>query len=358
MFNLFRKHRLLFAITILLNIVLSVVSVAAALLLEKILNATITHDWLGFSRMMIITPVYLAVSGIIIVLASLSGKKLIVRIIRTIREDLHNGILTRDPETYQSVNTAEYISALTNDVKTIEENALIPYLSVIQYAFIFVVTVAVLIHYNPVIAGIMFLCLLIMYIAPAGLGKAISRRQDLLSKSFAMFTVGLKDQLSGYDVIRSFQLSKRTAKAFTKDNADLTVRKYEADKFTSFSEGISQTLAAGSQLLIMLISGYMVLQGKMTAGVLLALLQLSGSFVQPVGMIMQSIAQIQGTKPVLERILDLSRQQPSAFSGTLPAEFESKIGFEEVSFGYQTNQPVLENINLSIEKNKKYAIIL
>jgi len=354
---IFGKNKLLLIATILMSILFSFISVGAAIILENILDAVIAQDWPLFRTMLIVVPVYLVVTGIVMVLSGLLTKKLIAKTVQGLRTDAYGGILSRDPENFASVNTADYISALTNDVKTVEENALIPFLQSIQYILVFLVTVAALFYYSPVIAGLMFICLIVMYLAPASFGKAISKGQGRLSGNFAMFTAGLKDQLSGYDVIRSFQLTDHVSQTFRVNNDRLTGAKYMVDRLTSVSEGVAQMLAMGIQFLIMLVSGYMVLQGNMTAGVLLALIQLSGTFVQPVAVIMQSMSQIQGAKPVIDRVLSLGQKQPSAFNGTETPVYHENIELREVSFGYKPEQLVLNEVSLTFEKNKKYAII-
>ena len=354
---IFGKNKLLLIATILMSILFSFISVGAAIILENILDAVIAQDWPLFRTMLIVVPVYLVVTGIVMVLSGLLTKKLIAKTVQGLRADAYGGILSRDPENFASVNTADYISALTNDVKTVEENVLIPFLQSIQYILVFLVTVAALFYYSPVIAGLMFICLIVMYLAPASFGKAISKGQGRLSGNFAMFTAGLKDQLSGYDVIRSFQLTDHVSQTFRVNNDRLTGAKYMVDRLTSVSEGVAQMLAMGIQFLIMLVSGYMVLQGNMTAGVLLALIQLSGTFVQPVAVIMQSMSQIQGAKPVIDRVLSLGQKQPSAFNGTETPVYHENIEFRDVSFGYKPEQLVLNEISLTFEKNKKYAII-
>lgn len=90
---------------------------------------------------------------------------------------------------------------------------------------------------------------------------------------------------------------------------------------------------------------------------LLALIQLSGSFVQPVAVIMQNVSRIQGARPVLERLTGLGERQPSSFEGTETPAYEERIRLQDVSFGYTQEQPVLENVSLDFEKSKKYAII-
>ncbi|MDR2737182.1 MAG: ABC transporter ATP-binding protein/permease [Gracilibacteraceae bacterium] len=357
MIAILRKHKILFAAAILTSFLLSIVTVGAAFVLQYILDAIVNGDWDLFHRMVWIVPLYIAGLGIVAWLSSLCAKKLVVRCVWDMRRSLNNGVLSRDVESFHSINTADAISALTNDVKTVEETGLVPILMIFQYAFVFVLAAAALIYYSPIIAGVMFVGLVAMYLIPASLGKPISHRQELLSKSFAMFTISLKDQLSGYDVIRSFQLTDRARKDFAGQNDAVAGHKYAVDRLTALSEGLSQVLGGGAQLVVMLVAGYLALNGHMSAGVLLAVLQLSGTFVGPVAVIMQSAPSIMGARSVMERIQAISTEQPSVFQGKEEPVFNDAIRFEDVSFGYKSGPMVLDNLNAMLAKNKKYAII-
>jgi ABC-type multidrug transport system fused ATPase/permease subunit len=204
MFVVFKKHKPLLIITLLFSFIVSVVSVGAAFVLQFILDAVVHSDWALFRTMLWVVPLYIAALILVALLEGICSKKLIMRTVRDMRQKLYNGILSRDTENYQSVNSADYISALTNDVKTVEEHGIVPLLQTLQYALIFLMALVALFYYSPLIAGLMLLSLIAMYLIPAALGQPISRKQSLLSKSFAMFTVRCKDQFSGYDVIRSF----------------------------------------------------------------------------------------------------------------------------------------------------------
>lgn len=356
MLSLFKKHKALFTATLLTSVLFSVAVVGSAFILQYILDAVTTGNWMLFRTMLWVVPAYILIVGLLVFLSGICSKKLIMLTVRDVRRDVYNGILSRDTETFQSVNTADYISALTNDIQTLETNGLIPTLQVFQYACVFQLAAAALLYYSPLMAALMLVCLVAMYLIPACLGKPISRRQEQVSKSFAAFTVGLKDRLAGFDVIRSFQLSGRAKSDFAMQNDDVSKRKYAVDRFAAASESISQILGAGTQLLVMLASGYFVLSGNMTAGVMLGILELSGSFVQPVAVIMQNIPLIRGVQPVLERLQHLSTEQPSAFQGKEEPRFDRAIQFDTVSFGYKSEQMVLDSLDVTLQKNRKYAV--
>lgn len=357
MFSVFKGHRVLLALSILINAVFAALSVSIAFVLENILNAATRQDRALLQRMVVVSICYVVAVAVLSILDSLCQKKLVVRTLRDMRQGIYNGIMGRDAEHFHEVNTADYISALTNDIKTVEENALLAPLQTLGYVFVFLMSAAALFYYSPLIAGIMCLCLIFMYVLPASLGKPVSTRQGLLSQSLAMFTVRLKDQLSGYDVIRSFQLADRSREDFARQNQDISDKRYSVDKVVAASEGLSQVLGVGTQFLVMLFAAWLVIRGSVTVGVMLGIVQLSASFVQPVAIIMQGIPKIKGAKPVLERIQTLSQKTPSAFTGTKKPRFEESVSFHGVSFGYTPQRDIISGLDLVLEKNRKYALV-
>lgn len=357
MLKLFRNHKALFAVVMVMSTASAALTIAAAVILENILNAVTSGNWELFATMIGVVAAYIVVLLVVAVCGALVEKKLIVNTIRDLRTDVQSGIISRDTENYRKTNTADYLSALTNDMTIVEENAVVPFLNTIQYAIIFVMAAVTLFIYSPLIGGIMLVSLVLMYLLPASLGKPIGKRQEAYSTGLSLFTMKLKDQFSGYDVIRSYRLTDRVKKDFSSQNDELARKKFAVSKLLSFSEGIAAVVGAASQIGTMLVAGFLVLNEQMTAGALLAILQLAGAFVQPVAVIMQCVPQIQGAMPVLERLRDLSRPAPSAFTGTDEPKFEKDIRFENLTFAYSEDQPVISQLDLTLEKGGKYALV-
>jgi ABC-type multidrug transport system fused ATPase/permease subunit len=356
MFSLLKKHKVLLVLAIIFSVVLSAATIGAAFILENILNSVVNGDWELFRKMIWVVVIYIVALMILVSLSAFTEKKLIVNTIRDFRADVQNGIMNRDTVAYKKTNSADYISSLTNDIKIVEENALVPLLNSIQAGTLFILASIALFRYSPLIGGVLMGFLVLMYALPASLGKPIGKRQEAYSMSLAGFTIKLKDQFMGYEVIRSFQLKNQVNERFEDENRNLASRKFGVDKLLAISEGIAQVIAAGSQIGTMLIAGVLVFQGHMAAGALLAILQLSGAFVQPVSMVMQYIPMIQGAKPVVDRLKTLSEPMEPDFSGTSEAVYDNVIQFKDVSFGYSPENKVLNDLNVSIEHGKKYVI--
>jgi ABC-type bacteriocin/lantibiotic exporter with double-glycine peptidase domain len=72
---------------------------------------------------------------------------------------------------------------------------------------------------------------------------------------------------------------------------------------------------------------------------------------------MQCLPKIKGVKPILSRLDELSNYKDTSFVGTDLPSFNSSIKVNNLCFSYDESHSVLNNTELIIEKNKKYAIV-
>ena len=352
-----RKNKLLLTLTALLCIISSAASVYFAKLLQKVIDSALNLNMPAFQRILMISVVYLLLLGVLSCLYSLCSKRLIRNVTKTLRQNAFYGIFRRNVQDYTEVSTADYISALTNDIKLIEENYILPALLTMQYGVMFLVTLAMLFSISPLITICLFGCVIIMFLVPGLMGMPLQRRQELLSKQLSLFTLKLKDFFSGYEVIKSYQMDSHIEMEFENENAAVAGAKYQADQLFALNEGVSGVLAGITQFCALFIGAYLIIKGEITAGTLVALIQLSGTFITPVMMIMQNIPKIQSIRPVMKHMDELADYTDIMFTGTSLPSFSDCITARNLSFSYDNNQTVLSNINLTLYKNKKYAII-
>ena len=94
--------------------------------------------------------------GVFMYLQSLFSKKFVCKIMKDIRSKTFIGIERHTIEEYSKNHTADYLSAITNDVKMIEDNYLLPLLQVIQYTIIFIASLAVMIYFDIIVTILSF----------------------------------------------------------------------------------------------------------------------------------------------------------------------------------------------------------
>ena len=352
-----KKNKLLLVITLLFGVISSAATVFVAKLLQKIIDAALGGDMSAFMRILAISIIYILLLSILSYLYSLFSKKLIRNLTKMLREKAFYGIFRRNIHDFTNVNTADYLSAFTNDIKMIEENYMVPLLLTLEYLVVFIVTLIMLFDISPLITLCLISCMIIMFLLPSLIGRPLQTRQEILSKQLSTFTSKLKDFFSGYEVIKTYQLDNHIKNEFVDQNNQTANAKYRADKLFALNEGISAILANLSQFSVLFIGAYLIIKNEITAGTLVALIQLSGTFVSPVMIILQNIPKIKSIRPVIQRMNELGKYTDTSFTGTQKPSFTDSIMVRNLSFSYKEDQPALTNTNLTLYKNKKYAIV-
>lgn len=92
-------------------------------------------------------------------------------------------------------------------------------------------------------------------------------------------------------------------------------------------------------------------------GMLIAIVQLSATFVQPVIMIMSNVPKLNSVKPIIKRIDDFSNYEDTDFVGKDKPYFNNNLEISNLYFNYGAGRPAVDNISLKIDRNKKYAVV-
>ena len=352
-----KRSKFLLVLTLLLSSLSSISIVYLSVFVQKTIDYVTMGDSNQFRNTLIYTIGYSITLGLVYFAYDICSKKFIRNVLKRLRSKVFRGIMRANHKDFTNNNTADYISALTNDMKLIEENYIMPLLEILQYTVMFIATVIRLIILSPIVTLALFISMLLLFIVPSIFAKAIESRQLEISNSLSIFTCKLKDMFSGYDVIRSFNLKEKIEDEFEENNENIARIKFNADRLFAINESISQILGLGTQLVAIFFTGYFVLKGQLSMGILIAVFQLSGTLVQPVIIIMSNIPKIGSMKAVLERLEAFSDYADHGLIGTDEPTFNKSIEVSNLQFSYDEDKAVIEGIDLELKKGKKYAIV-
>lgn len=355
--RIFHHNRLLLSLNILFVLIVSAGQAVIALLLKNIIDITVSGDRNRFVRSLLFSFGYMILFALFCYISSILSKILMRNVIRRLRNSVFHGITRRNYQDFYEVNSADYLSVLTNDIKMVEENYVQPLSNTIENIISFLFTLVMLIFISPIVTLFLFVCFLLMVLIPGIIGQKLQGKQEIVSGGYSDFTTKMKDIFLGFEVIRSFHLFRYIKEQFHIENEALASKKYQADKLFVLNETMSQFLAFFSQIITIFIGAYLVIKGNITMGSLIAIMQLAGSFVMPLVMVMQNFPKIQSVAPILKRMEQFDDYLDTSFPGNLKPHFVNSIKIKNVSFAYQEDHPVLRDINLEFVKGKKYAIV-
>lgn len=355
--NYFKQNKFLFLLTIVTCIISSLGYVFIAILLQQLLDIVMVKNMEQFIRIVTFSLIYFAVLGIFLFLQSLFEKKVIRKIVYQIRSDIFGGIANHSIEAFGKSNTADYISSITNDVKILEDNFLLPLFEVIQYAVIFISSLVVMIYFDLIVTACVIVAIGIMFIIPSIIGGILEKQQNQFSQKLSELTICLKDILSGFEIIKSYSMKKYISCRFDESNKDTINAKRSVDKLIALNEGLSAFLALMVQVVVLFLSAYFILTGRITAGALLGMVQVSSNLANPLVMIFTNIPKIKSIKPIVKKLNDLSVYTEDEFQKKSIRVFNQCISVKDLSFSYDKQNEVLHGITCTIEKGKKYVIV-
>lgn len=169
----------------------------------------------------------------------------------------------------------------------------------------------------------------------------------------------LQDVLSGIRIVKTYGKEKEEIKAFTSLNEELRDVQTRNEKFfATFFPLLSLLIAFGSYIIVYL-GGLDVLKGTMTPGELMQFITYSGMLLGPLNWMSFLPRNIVRTTTSLERIYDILDEKPDIISkeNAVKKEINGDIEIENAVFGYNSWEPVLDGINLSVKKGEMIGLV-
>lgn len=352
-----RKNMLLFILTILSSVIASLGYVFMAVLLQQLLDIAMDKNIHQFIRMVVFSIIYFVALGFSLYLQSLLSKKVICKIMLQIRSDVFRGTINHSIEDFEKKNTADYISVVTNDVKMLEDHFLLPLFEVVQYTVIFISSFVVMIYFDIIVTICVVAAIAVMFLVPGLIGGTLEKRQNKFSSKLADFTVSLKDMLSGFEIIKSYSMTKSVIQRFDKINGETIQTKYSVDKLLALNEGLSAFLALMVQIVVLFLSAYFIISGRITVGTLLGMVQVSSNLANPLIMIFTNIPKMKSVQPIIEKLENISKYSTIPSRKENADTFQSHISAKDLTFSYDGIAEAVTGIDCLIEKGKKYVIV-
>ncbi len=169
----------------------------------------------------------------------------------------------------------------------------------------------------------------------------------------------LQEHISGMEIVQLFNREKDDFDKFKKINWDHTAAFIRTIFYYALFYPTMELLGATAMALIIFRGGWMIHDGALTIGVLIAFIQYARMFFRPISDLSDKYNILQGAFAASERIFKLLDTTPAIQSppnGHRQDRLRGEIRFENVSFSY-VNEPVLQNINLEIQPGKKVALV-
>jgi ATP-binding cassette subfamily B protein len=281
-----------------------------------------------------------------------------------IRYDLRKNMFGHLQElslSYYNVTPVGWImSRVTSDSERVAELVTWGFLDV-TWGVMNIVTAAIfMLMINWQLALIVFLAIPVLVIVAVQFKKKIIVEFREVRKINSKITGAFNETITGVRVIKAFGREERNMQDFDVLTSDMYRAGYRAAWLSALFLPIVMLISSFAVAAIVWYGGFQTQIGNMSIGGIQAFVSYVVFMIWPIQELARVYAELQRAVASAERIFSLVdavpevSDRPDAFD---PGSIQGDIVFEEVSFYYEDNKPVLQDFNLHVKRGETIALV-
>ncbi|WP_422772278.1 ABC transporter ATP-binding protein [Plantactinospora sp. WMMC1484] len=280
--------------------------------------------------------------------------------VRQLRSDVE-AKLNRLPLPYfDGQPRGELLSRVTNDIDNIAQS-LQQTLSQLLTSLLTVVGVlAVMFWISPLLAVVALIAVPASVLVTKQIAKR-SQRQFIAQWTHTGALNGqIEEAFTGHELVKVFGRQREVEAAFAAKNEELFKASFAAQFVSGIIMPSMMFIGNLSYVLIAVIGGLRVASGAMTLGDVQAFIQYSRQFTQPLTQVASMANLMQSGVASAERVfdvLDTDEQSPDPAEPARLTERRGRVEFAHVSFRYEPEKPLIDDLSLVAEPGQTVAIV-
>ena len=171
----------------------------------------------------------------------------------------------------------------------------------------------------------------------------------------------IEEMYTGHALVKVFGRQRQAVQEFHDQNAELYAASFKAQFISGIIQPAMGFIANLNYVIVAVVGGLRVASGTLTLGDVQAFIQYSRQFTQPITQIASMMNLLQSGVASAERVfelLDSAEQEPDpAAPARLPARVQGRVAFEDVSFRYVPDSPLIDDLSLVAEPGQTVAIV-
>ena len=263
------------------------------------------------------------------------------------------------PTAYFDKNkTGDLLSRMTNDVETLGKNLQQTISSILSSLVLIVGVLFVMIKISPILTLVFLFTLPMTYFSTKFISKKSQGYFRRKSKGLGSMVGFVEENFSGSELIKAFNYEDRAEREFLEINDNLYEVSYRASFMTGIMLPIMTFISNLGYVMLSIVGGLLVVSGKLFVGDIQAVIQYVRKLSNPIEQLAEMASIFQASIAAAERVFEFLDQEPEVeiVKNEIKRPVED-ILFKNVYFSYDKKKPVINNLNLEVEKNKTVAIV-
>ena len=281
-------------------------------------------------------------------------------VVRDIRERLYNHILRLPIGYFNKEKRGDTLSRFTNDVKEVEWSLL----GVIELYFKH--PIAILIPLVTMFIMSYQLTLFVLIVLPVSgylisrIGKKLKAAAQAGQEKLADVLSHLEESLHGIKIIKAFGAIKEKESGFKKQNDDHFRLMVKVNRKELLASPLSEFMSSIVIASLLIYTGTLILNkdSALTGSFLIAYIAIFSQLIPPAKGVTEAFFRLKKGAASLDRINDVLMAETEKDTNGIPApSFSNEIKLSNVNFGYGDGHLVLKDINLTIKKGERVALV-
>lgn len=261
---------------------------------------------------------------------------------------------------YDSHPRGDLLSRVTNDIDNISQTLQQSLIQVITAVLTILGTLGMMFSISPLLAVISLVVIPLSIAVTMVIAKRSQKQFAAQWKHTGDLNGHVEEMFTGHDIVKVFGRQEEAIRIFDEENE----RVYQASFKAQFISGLIRPLMMFMNNLnyvaIAIIGGIGITRGTILLGDVQAFIQYSRQFTQPITQTASIANILQSTIASAERVfelLDEAEEEPDAESPVRLERVKGHIRFENVSFRYEPDEPLIEALSLEALPGKTVAIV-
>ncbi|GGY21178.1 ABC transporter ATP-binding protein [Streptomyces tanashiensis] len=306
-----------------------------------------------------VLAIYVA-AGLLMLISTRMSIKVINRTVYRMREDVQTKLARLPLSYFDKAKRGEVLSRATNDIDNISQTLQQSMGQLVNSLLTIVGVLGMMFWISPLLALVALVTVPVSVVVAAKIGKRSQPHFVQQWKSTGALNAHVEEMYSGHALVKVFGRQEESAKDFREQNEAL----YEAGFKAQFNSGVMQPVmffvSNINYVLVAVVGGLRVATGSLSIGDVQAFIQYSRQFSMPLTQVASMANLVQSGVASAERIfelLDAEEQEPDSPTGEKPLDLMGKVALEGVSFRYEEDKPLIEDLTLTVDPGQTVAIV-
>ncbi|OKP97406.1 ABC transporter ATP-binding protein [Paenibacillus sp. P46E] len=355
------KHKLLYAVLLLITLFSIVLDLTMAWFLARITDAAVRKDVEAFSGLAWFGGLFLITAGVSSYFSAYLKINISAKIRNELRLDLMNHTLLLPQSYFDRNHSGDLLSRFTNDNQSVGEACGQVMIDLLRNPLLAVASFAYLIYINWLLALICITMGPLLYLVGKVFGKAMRKNSVQVQENMSRTTSFLNDILGSSMVFKSFSIERRLMKQYKGYSDSINAGEQNRGRIEGATGALSSVLGNLTFLLALVIAGYFVAKGSLEVGAMIAFIQLMNYLVMPFSALPGLVASMQQSLGAAQRIFEV--MDAPAEVEALPEkqmqhpEFE-QLSLSEVTFSYPgAGKLSLNQVSLELPQGMQMAVV-